>query len=128
MGPDPPRPARHVDQQGGRLPDARLGRHDARSGSSSCAARIGVEAGPRQTVGEQIYEVAQTQIAEQGLPSKAIGRWFPYVAILLLFIFVVNLLGFIPLPLTGETLARLPGLGHLRGDLVALGDARARAA
>ena len=56
----------------------------------------------RQTVGELIYDVAQVQIAEQGLPSKAIGRWFPYVATLLLFIFVVNLIGFIPLPLTGE--------------------------
>ncbi len=65
--------------------------------------RVGVEAGTRQTIGEQIYEVAQTQIAEQGLPSKAIGLWFPYVASLLLFIFVVNLLGFIPLPMTGET-------------------------
>jgi F-type H+-transporting ATPase subunit a len=57
----------------------------------------------RQTVGEALYEIAQTQIAEQGLPSKAIGRWFPYVTTLLLFIFVVNLIGFIPLPLTGET-------------------------
>src|SRR5439155_17187898 len=27
----------------------------------------------RQTVGEQIYEIAQAEIAEQGLPSKAIG-------------------------------------------------------
>ena len=36
-------------------------------------------AGRRQTIGEQIYEIAQTQVAEQGLPSKAIGRWFPYV-------------------------------------------------
>ena len=57
----------------------------------------------RQTVGEPIYEVAQVQIAEQGLPSKAIGRWFPYVATLLIFIFVINLIGFIPLPMTGET-------------------------
>src|SRR2546421_10434159 len=32
----------------------------------------------RQTAGELIYDVAQTQVAEQGLPSKAIGRWFPY--------------------------------------------------
>jgi F-type H+-transporting ATPase subunit a len=62
----------------------------------------------RQTVGEQIYEVAQVQIAEQGLPGKAIGRWFPYVASLLLFIFVVNLIGFIPLPLTGETWHGIP--------------------
>jgi F-type H+-transporting ATPase subunit a len=65
----------------------------------------------RQTVGEATYEIAQVQIAEQGLPSKAIGRWFPYVATLLLFIFVVNLIGFIPLPLTGETWHGIPVWG-----------------
>ena len=65
----------------------------------------------RQTVGESIYEVAQVQIAEQGLPSKAIGRWFPYVATLLIFIFVVNLIGFIPLPITGETYHGFPVWG-----------------
>ena len=58
--------------------------------------------GRRQALGEQIYEIAQTQVAEQGLPSKAIGRWFPYVATIMIFIWVVNILGFIPLPLTGE--------------------------
>jgi F-type H+-transporting ATPase subunit a len=73
--------------------------------------RLGVEPDTRQTIGEQIYELAQTQIAEQGLPSKAIGRWFPYVASLLLFIFVVNLLGFIPLPVTGETYHGIPVWG-----------------
>jgi F-type H+-transporting ATPase subunit a len=67
--------------------------------------------GTRQTIGESIYEVAQVQVAEQGLPSKAIGRWFPYVASLLLFIFVVNLLGFIPLPITGETYHGIPVWG-----------------
>ena len=65
----------------------------------------------RQTAGELIYDIAQVQIAEQGLPSKAIGRWFPYVATLLLFIFVVNLIGFIPLPLTGETYHGVPVWG-----------------
>src|SRR5947208_1963594 len=65
----------------------------------------------REAVGEQIYEIAQVQIAEQGLPSKAIGRWFPYVASLLLFIFVLNLIGFIPLPLTGETWHSIPVWG-----------------
>jgi F-type H+-transporting ATPase subunit a len=73
--------------------------------------RVSVEPDTRQTFGEQIYEVAQTQIAEQGLPTKAIGRWFPYVATLFLFIFVVNLLGFIPLPLTGETYRGFPVWG-----------------
>ena len=65
----------------------------------------------RGTVGEQIYEVAQTQVAEQGLPSKAIGRWFPYVATLMLFIWVVNMIGFVPLPLTGERWHGIPTWG-----------------
>jgi F-type H+-transporting ATPase subunit a len=65
----------------------------------------------RQTTGELIYDVAQTQIAEQGLPTKAIGRWFPYVATLMLFIFMVNVIGFIPLPLTGETWHGVPTWG-----------------
>jgi F-type H+-transporting ATPase subunit a len=73
--------------------------------------RLSDRPGARQTIGESIYEVAQTQVAEQGLPSKAIGRWFPYVATLLLFIFVVNLLGFIPLPITGETYHGIPTWG-----------------
>ncbi len=77
--------------------------------------RLRVDPTTRQTAGETIYDVAQTQIAEQGLPSKAIGRWFPYVATLLIFIFVVNLLGFIPLPLSDEKFelfgVELPTLG-----------------
>lgn len=67
-------------------------------------ARIGPknEVGRRQAVGELIYDVAQTQVAEQGLPHKAIARWFPYVTSLMLFIWVINMLGFIPLPLSNE--------------------------
>ena len=56
----------------------------------------------RQALGETIYEVAQVQVAEQGLPTKAIGRWFPYVATLMVFIWTINILGFIPLPLSDE--------------------------
>jgi F-type H+-transporting ATPase subunit a len=71
--------------------------------------------GGRQALGEWIYDIAQQNIAEQGLPSKAIGRWFPYVATLFLFILVVNLLGFIPLPLSDDTFElfgiELPTLG-----------------
>jgi F-type H+-transporting ATPase subunit a len=65
--------------------------------------KTGSEPSRRQAVGETIYEVAQVQIAEQGLPTKAIGRWFPYCATLLIFIWVINMLGFIPLPLSDET-------------------------
>ena len=66
--------------------------------------RVRTGRGPnrRQALGETIYEVAQVQVAEQGLPTKAIGRWFPYVATLMIFIWVVNMLGFIPLPLSDE--------------------------
>ena len=74
-------------------------------------SRLALMPDRRQTIGEALYETAQTQIAEQGLPSKAIGRWFPYVATLLLFIFTVNMLGFIPLPLTGETWHGVPTWG-----------------
>jgi F-type H+-transporting ATPase subunit a len=74
-------------------------------------AKVGKKLARRETVGELVYELAQTQIAEQGLPHKAISRWFPYVASLLLFIFMVNLLGFIPLPLTGETWHGVPTWG-----------------
>ncbi len=64
--------------------------------------RVGKEPTRRQALGEQIYEIAQVQVAEQGLPTKAIGRWFPYVATLMIFIWTVNMLGFIPLPLSDE--------------------------
>jgi F-type H+-transporting ATPase subunit a len=74
-------------------------------------SRLALLPDKRQTVGEALYEVAQTQIARQGLPTKAMSRWFPYVASLLLFIFMVNLLGFIPLPLTGETYHSIPTWG-----------------
>jgi F-type H+-transporting ATPase subunit a len=71
----------------------------------------GRKPGRRETIGELVYDVAQQQVAEQGLPHKAIGRWFPYVATLMLFIFMINFLGFIPLPLTGETWHGIPVWG-----------------
>jgi F-type H+-transporting ATPase subunit a len=74
-------------------------------------ARLALLPSKRQTIGEAVYDIAQTQIAEQGLPSKAIGRWFPYVATLFLFIWTVNILGFIPLPLTGEKWHGIPTWG-----------------
>ena len=64
--------------------------------------RLKVTPDRRQTLGESAYEMIQTQIAEQGLPSKAVGLWFPYVASLALFIWIVNLIGFVPLPLSDE--------------------------
>jgi F-type H+-transporting ATPase subunit a len=73
--------------------------------------RVGHKPGRRQTFGEVIYEIAQVQVAETGLPSKAMSLWFPYVASLMLFIFVINLLGFLPLPFTGQTYHHIPVWG-----------------
>ncbi|HEY6608078.1 MAG TPA: F0F1 ATP synthase subunit A [Candidatus Limnocylindria bacterium] len=64
--------------------------------------KFGRDPNRRQALGEMVYEVAQVQVAEQGLPTKAIGRWFPYVATLMIFIWVLNILGFVPLPLSDE--------------------------
>jgi F-type H+-transporting ATPase subunit a len=78
-------------------------------------ARLGVRPDSRQTLGEWVYTIAQVNIAEQGLPSKAIGRWFPYCATLLIFIWTVNMISFIPLPLSDEKVevfgVDLPALG-----------------
>jgi len=66
--------------------------------------RFGLSLRPsrRQTTGEGIYELIQGQIAEGSLPAKGIRTWFPYVASLFLFIWVLNLVGFIPLPISNE--------------------------
>jgi F-type H+-transporting ATPase subunit a len=66
--------------------------------------RFGLSLRPsrRQTTGESIYDALQGQIAEGNLPKSSVGRWFPYVASLFLFIWVMNVVGFIPLPLSDE--------------------------
>jgi F-type H+-transporting ATPase subunit a len=63
---------------------------------------LSLRPGRRQTLGEGLYEAIQGQIVEGSLPSKGISTWFPYVASLFLFIWVLNLLGFIPLPISNE--------------------------
>ena len=66
--------------------------------------RFGLSLRPsrKQTTGESVYELVQEQIAEGNLPSKALGRWFPFVASLFLFIWVLNIIGFVPLPISNE--------------------------
>jgi F-type H+-transporting ATPase subunit a len=52
----------------------------------------------RQTVAEVVYDLAQNQVARGGLPEEGMRIWFPYVATLFVFIWMMNLIGFIPLP------------------------------
>jgi F-type H+-transporting ATPase subunit a len=73
--------------------------------------RLSIIAGTRQTLGEFIYDIAETQVAETGLPTKAMPIWFPYVATIMIFIFVINLISFIPLPITGQTYHGFPVWG-----------------
>ncbi len=66
--------------------------------------RRGLELRPdgRQTTVELIYDVCQTQIAKAGLPEEGMRLWFPYVASLFVFIWMMNVIGFIPLPFGTE--------------------------
>jgi F-type H+-transporting ATPase subunit a len=73
--------------------------------------KLSSEPDRRQTVGEWVYDIAQNQVAAQGLPTKGMRIWFPYVFALMLFIWTVNMLGFVPLPLTGETWHGIPVWG-----------------
>jgi F-type H+-transporting ATPase subunit a len=52
---------------------------------------------------EMVYDTAYTQIARAGLPEEGMRIWFPYVATCFVFIWSMNLVGFIPLPFSGET-------------------------
>jgi F-type H+-transporting ATPase subunit a len=51
-----------------------------------------------QTTAEAVYDLAENQIARAGLPEESMRLWFPYVASLFFFIWMMNLLGFLPLP------------------------------
>jgi F-type H+-transporting ATPase subunit a len=51
-----------------------------------------------QTTAEAVYDMTENQIARAGLPDEGMRLWFPYVASLFFFIWMMNLIGFIPLP------------------------------
>jgi F-type H+-transporting ATPase subunit a len=64
-----------------------------------------------QNVIEVLYEFAENQIGRQTLPAKAMGKYFPYLATLFLFILVNNMISFIPLPVGHESsLGPIPDL------------------
>ena len=71
----------------------------------------GSKVGRRQTFGEIVYDVAQNQVAAGNLPTKGMKLWFPYCATVMIFIWVINLLGFLPLPLSGQTWHGIPVWG-----------------
>jgi F-type H+-transporting ATPase subunit a len=66
--------------------------------------RFGLSLRPsrRQTVGESLYDTLYGQMMEGNVPGKGRKTWFPYIASLFLFIWILNLIGFIPLPISDE--------------------------
>src|SRR6476661_2885678 len=71
--------------------------------------RKGLNAKPSrwQTFLEMVYDTAYTQIAKAGLPEEGMRIWFPYVGTCFIFIWAMNVIGFIPLPFSGESVQLL---------------------
>jgi F-type H+-transporting ATPase subunit a len=55
-----------------------------------------------QAVIEIVYDFAETSIGRASLPEKVFKTWFPYIASLFVFIWVSNLISYIPLPFDTE--------------------------
>ena len=75
--------------------------------------RGGLRVQPKRTqaVVETMYTFAETNIGKATLPKGAYTRWFPYVATLFIFIWIINIISFIPLPLDthNNSIGGLPG-------------------
>jgi F-type H+-transporting ATPase subunit a len=56
-----------------------------------------------QTIVEGAYDLTYTQIAKGNMPSETAAKYFPFVATLFFFIWFSNMLGYIPLPTSHET-------------------------
>ena len=51
---------------------------------------------------EIVYDFSETQIGRASLPPKAYRTWFPYLATLFLFIWINNMISYLPLPVDTE--------------------------
>jgi F-type H+-transporting ATPase subunit a len=58
--------------------------------------------GRAQAVIELVYDFTETSIGRASLPEKVFKTWFPYIASLFVFIWVSNLISYIPLPFDTE--------------------------
>jgi F-type H+-transporting ATPase subunit a len=57
-----------------------------------------------QTIVEGAYDLTYTQISKGNMPSETAAKYFPFVATLFFFIWFSNMLGYIPLPTSHETI------------------------
>jgi F-type H+-transporting ATPase subunit a len=51
---------------------------------------------------EIVYDFSESQIGRASLPAKTYTTWFPYLATLFVFIWINNLISFLPLPVNTE--------------------------
>lgn len=51
---------------------------------------------------EILYDFTESQIGRASLPAKTFTTWFPYLATLFLFIWINNLISYLPLPVDTE--------------------------
>jgi F-type H+-transporting ATPase subunit a len=58
--------------------------------------------GRSQAVVELVYSFVETSIGRATLPEKVFKTWFPYIASLFVFIWVSNLISYVPLPFDTE--------------------------
>jgi F-type H+-transporting ATPase subunit a len=55
-----------------------------------------------QTIVETVYTVMRDNITRNNMDASMAAKWFPFIATLFLFIWISNLIGYIPLPTNTE--------------------------
>jgi len=55
-----------------------------------------------QTLVETVYKVMRDNITRANMDARMAAKWFPFIATLFLFIWISNLIGYIPLPTNTE--------------------------
>lgn len=63
-----------------------------------------------QAAVEALYDLTYTTIARQNMSPQMAARWFPFVGALFFFIWVSNLIGYIPLPINTHATVEVFGI------------------
>ena len=63
-----------------------------------------------QTAVETLYDLTYSTISKGNMPNKMHAKWFPFVATLFFFIWISNLIGYIPLPVNDHEKVNVFGL------------------
>ena len=63
-----------------------------------------------QTAVETLYSLMRDNIARGNMPDDMARRWFPFIGTLFIFIWVCNLIGYLPLPTNSEQKFNVLGL------------------